>query len=82
VRAERDRKVFGGLRFEVTVSPGQTLLLTALRHTKGLGREFFSDLVDSRARQKVLLVRLAQTQYDDRFAPEAGEPPPLVTSDL
>jgi hypothetical protein len=80
VQAKRDRKVFSELSFEVLFSPGQTLLLTASRQSNGLGRLFFSSSPDGRTRQKFLLVRLAQTQYDDRFAPDQGKPTGLVTS--
>jgi len=82
VQAKRDSKIFDQLRFEATLSPGQTLLLTTTRDAKGLGGAFFTESVDGRTQQKLLLIRLAQTQYDDRFAPDQGKHTPLVTSDL
>lgn len=62
VESRRDRKVFDDLRLEADISPGQTLLLTTTRDAKGLGNEFFTQSSGDRRQQKILLIRLAQTQ--------------------
>jgi len=66
----RDRKVFDRLRIEVVLSPGQTLVLSTTDSPTGLGGNFFTEASDGRDLRKFLLLRLAQTQYDDRLAPD------------
>jgi hypothetical protein len=73
VESKRETKILDDLRFEASISPGQTLLLTTTPDAKGLGGKFFTEAVDGRHPHKLLLVRLAQTQYDDRFATGQGE---------
>ncbi len=70
LEAGRERKVFERLRIEPTLSPGHTLLLTCTPDIKGLGQQFFTDDSGGRLDQVVVLMRLAQTQFDDLFAPE------------
>ena len=82
VQAKRDSKVFDRLRMEPTLSPGQTLLLTRTADVKALGGDFFTDSVNGQDRQKVVLIRLAQTQYDDLFATERIDPAPSIASDF
>ena len=65
----RQRKVFDKLRLEVVLSPGETLVLSAGPDTKGLGRGFFWRQSDGQPCQKLLLLRIAQTQRDDLFSP-------------
>jgi hypothetical protein len=62
---------FDELEIEAELSPGQTLLLTSLPGREGtLGHHFFAEHSD-RAMQKLFLVRLVTTNYDDRFSPAA-----------
>jgi hypothetical protein len=59
---------FEMLRLAATLSPGQMLLVTGLSERTGsLGYQFFIERNAKRSQQKLLLVRLAQTQYDDLF---------------
>jgi len=69
--AGRDRRVLSDLRIEAILAPGQTLMLGGVPDRKGLGGQFFTEPSESGGvRDKLLLVRLAQTRYDDLFAPE------------
>jgi hypothetical protein len=68
--ADRERKVFSQLRTEAVLSPGQTFLLTCTADGKGLGGQFFTEDASSGPVRKILLIRLAQTQLDELFAPE------------
>ena len=65
-----DRKRFDDSQILATLSPGQTLLVGAAPGAKSLGKAFFLDDAKSGSCQRILLVRLAQTQCDDLFAPE------------
>jgi hypothetical protein len=76
--ASQERRVYDDLSMESQLSPGQALVLSAAPSRAGLGRAFFvRDSADG-PRQVLLVVRVAQTQHDDRFAPEEVVTP-LVT---
>ncbi len=62
----REREVYSDLRFEATLMPGQTLVLSCTPEF-GLGHNFFLDATRGDAQQKLLLIRLSQTQRDDLF---------------
>jgi len=67
----RRRKTLLPMRIETVLSPGQTLALGANPELEGsLGRRFFTSEAGGKSRDKLLLLRLAQTQHDDLFAPE------------
>ncbi|MEQ8790621.1 MAG: hypothetical protein RIC55_30265 [Pirellulaceae bacterium] len=68
--AGQQRQSFDELQIEATLSPGQTLLLTCTNELKGLGQYFFSDGEKPTVGRRMLLIRLTQTQMDDRFLPE------------
>ncbi len=68
--AERQRRVFDELRMEATLAPGQTLVLSSTQDHVGLGGQFFAGDPARRSGGRVLLIRLAQTQFDDLFAPD------------
>jgi hypothetical protein len=78
LEAGRKRRVYEPLRIAATLAPGQSLLLTCTPEGKGLGRHFFTETVSGTRQQKVLLVRLAQTQHDDLFAPPPTDSPLLA----
>lgn len=73
----RERTIFNELRFDPVLAPGETLLVTCSADWKGLGRSFFADPAGEIRMQRVLLIRLAQTQADDLFAPN-----PLTDEEL
>jgi hypothetical protein len=64
----RTRDVFDQLAIETVLAPGQILVLTRLPgRSRSLGHYFFTEEQAGSQRQKLLLVRISQTQYDDRF---------------
>jgi hypothetical protein len=77
VEAGKDHKVLDHLRTELTLSPGEVLILTCTPDQKGLGKQFFA--AGATSEQKLLMIRIAQTQYDDVFAPEKLKAP-IATS--
>ena len=60
---------FDELMISATLSPGQSLLLSTTPQSAGVASHFFSEGGKS-SPSKILLVRLAQTQHDDLFAPD------------
>ena len=51
------------------LQPGQSLVLSTTLDVKGLGESFFSHDAASGAVRRILLIRFAQTQFDDLFMP-------------
>ncbi len=63
----RPKRVFEDLALSAKLSPGGMLVMTSLPNRSGsLGHQFFTEN-DGRMEQKVLVLRLAQTQHDDLF---------------
>lgn len=75
VDTSRERREFESLRIATQLSPGQMLVLGPLPQLKGLGRQFFAETARGGDQPRVLIIRLAQTQLDDLFAPEQDRPP-------
>ena len=71
----REVHSFDQLRFDMVLSPGETLLITATDQAKGLGAVLFSRESDESPGRLLLLLRLSQTQYDDLFATEPTRKP-------
>lgn len=69
-RVGRERLVVERLRLEAWLAPGQSLLVSTTRESKGLGDYFFAETAGETVARTALLIRLAQTQLDDLFAPE------------
>jgi hypothetical protein len=69
-RVGRERLVFDRLRLEGKLTPGQVLVISTTREIKGLGEHFFSETAAGATERTLLLVRVAQTQFDDLFAPD------------
>jgi hypothetical protein len=74
LETSREQEVFERLRLEEMLAPGQTLVL-ASQGDIGLGGQFFTEKVSGGVQRKLLLVRVAQTQLDDLFAPEQVRKP-------
>lgn len=67
----RAKKVFEQLALSATLSSGEMLLVTSLPHRPGsLGHYFFTEQTAGALEQKLLIIRLAQTQHDDLFGAE------------
>jgi len=77
----RDRLPLEQLRIEAVLSPGQWLLLSTTRAAKGLGENFFIQSPSGTLQRTLLLVRVAQTQLDDLFAPEHAASPLATPGD-
>ncbi len=76
VRPEMRRGVrsWNELKISVTLMPGQILLVAGTFPPKALGSSFFlSKTADHTAEHVLLLVRLAESQLDDLFAPDVAE---------
>jgi hypothetical protein len=69
LEAGRQRRVFEDMAFSATLSPGCMLLLSSLPDRPGsLGHHFFSE-DNGNPQQKLLVLRLAQTQHEGLFSP-------------
>ena len=65
----RPKQVYKDMAVSATLAPGGMLVLSALPNRPGsLGHHFFTER-DGAVEQKLLLVRLAQTQHDGVFSP-------------
>jgi hypothetical protein len=71
--ASREQKVVGELKMDLVLSPGEVIVATCTADQKGIGKQFFAS--GAPGEQKVMLIRLAHTQYDDVFAPEKLQAP-------
>ena len=69
LEASRPKRVFDDMAISATLPPGAMLVLGSLSSRPGsLGHHFFTEN-DGRLEQKLLVVRLSQTQHDDLFDP-------------
>jgi hypothetical protein len=66
------KRVFQDMTIETSLRPGQMLVLGSLPQRPGsLGHHFFTHKTNGRLEQKLLVIRLSQTQHDGLFdAPE------------
>ena len=74
-QTSQDRLILDRLSFEATLGPGQSLLVSTTLEIKGLGEYFFSQHVGGAVERRLLLIRFAQTQFDNLFAPEQTSAP-------
>ena len=79
--SDRQRCTFDKLRVTTTMAPGQTLIVTATSEAKGLGGHFFAALASDHPTRSAMLVRIAQTQLDDLFAPPPQGASPAPPAD-
>lgn len=68
MESRRDSEVFEDLKLPFEIRAGETLMVTCNGQTDMLGQDFF--LNTDKTKQKILLVRLAQTQVDVSFGDE------------
>jgi len=84
VETTREREVFAKLRTTAMLSPGQTLILSGEigddGSMRGLGRFFFSQKSEDGVEQRVVIIRLVQTQHDALFKPDTAELSPIETT--
>ena len=63
----QDRHRFADLRFRLRLAPGEMMVVTSTCEPRGLGELFFTDATTGQRHQRIVLIRLAQTQQDDLF---------------
>lgn len=80
MESSKDHKVLSTLKMDLLVAPGEVLVITCTPEQVGLGKQFFAE--SKVGEQKLLMIRLAQTQYDDIFAPESVKKPIATPSEL
>jgi hypothetical protein len=66
----QERLVVDRLALDMTLSPGQWMVLSTTAEIKGLGQHFFASTSGGATYQRLLVLRYSQTQFDDLFAPE------------
>lgn len=71
----RDRRVFEKLALSADVATGSMIVMGCVDARPGsLGYHFFTRTTDGRLEQKLLVIRLSQTQHDDLFDPDGVLP--------
>lgn len=63
----RKREVYADLKTQLTLSPGQSVVLSSTTEVKGLGENFFVESGRGASQQKYFLIRVNQTQRDELF---------------
>ena len=77
--SSRPAKTFDDLKIDTLLSPGQSIAIGCTGVQRGLGEQFFAADATEQEPRLLLVVRLQQTQLDERFmAEELSEP--TVTS--
>lgn len=66
IEAGRDQIIYDDLAITAELASGQTLVVTAAGPKHSIGGNFFQDERDE-GKRTLLLIRLAQSQYDDLF---------------
>jgi hypothetical protein len=69
----RPRRAFSDMAVSATLTAGEMLVLTCLPDRPGsLGHRFFTHECGGQAEQKLLVIRLSQTQHDGLFSPRGA----------
>jgi hypothetical protein len=75
-KAERPKRTFDELTITAVLAPGQMIVLSGLPDRPGsLGHHFLTEDSSGDVEQKLLVIRLSQTQHDPLFGDD-GLPPP------
>ena len=81
VESGKDRRVFDDLMVSAQLSPGHMIVMSSLACRPGsLGHHFFTQETAGQRQQKLLVIRLSQTQHDEMFA-VGSIPPPAELDD-
>jgi hypothetical protein len=68
---QRQRRTFDELATQITLSPGQTIVISGTEPARGLGNHYFVAETAQRLKQRVVvLLRVSGTRLDDLFDPE------------
>jgi hypothetical protein len=76
----RPTKVYDDLKIDTVLSPGQSVAIGCNEAHRGLGEQFFAANPEDQEPRLLLIVRLQQTQLDDRFIKE-DVLEPITTAD-
>ena len=75
LKTGRSKRAFDELTLSATLSPGHMLVLASLPNRRGsVGHYFFTEDDSGQLEQKLLVIRLSQTQHDDLFDPQETLP--------
>ena len=66
----QDRHVFDSLKIETKLAAGDWLVVGNTQSSLGIGENFFRQSKEDGGKRKLVLIRLAQTQFDNLFAPD------------
>jgi hypothetical protein len=70
IQPGRAKRAFEDMTMEAVLAPGHILLVSALSDRPStLGHRCFTDNADGHVEQKLLVLRLSQTQHDELFEP-------------
>ncbi|OHB84091.1 MAG: hypothetical protein A2V98_15105 [Planctomycetes bacterium RBG_16_64_12] len=76
IETTRPHRVFDELAFSAMLTAGDMVVVTSLPNRLGsLGHRFFSQEYSGRDEQKLLVIRLSQTQHEDLYSPKGVLPP-------
>ena len=77
----RPAKIYDDLNVETMLAPGQSVAIGCAASPRGLGEQFFAANPAEQMPRLLLVVRLQQTQMDDRFKPENAIEPIATAAD-
>jgi len=70
IETSRLQRAFDEMAFSLALTPGEMLVVSGVPSRPGsLGHRFFTHVCAGRQEQKLLVIRLSQTQHDDLFSP-------------
>ncbi|MFO7903069.1 MAG: hypothetical protein R6U98_10430 [Pirellulaceae bacterium] len=77
----RDARMFENMKIETKLAPGEAVAITSTSTPRGLGQQFFGGNPVERTSRLLLVVRLQQTQSDNRFSEDPAFEPVASTVD-
>lgn len=66
----RPSRIYDDLKIDTVLSPGQSVVIGSNESHRGLGEQFFAADTEEQEPRLLLIVRVQQTQLDDRFMQE------------
>ena len=82
LEAGQPKRVFQDMTIDTTLRPGQMLVLASLIQRPGsLGHYFLTHKTGGRLQQKLIVIRLSQTQHDGLFDPPETLPLDVLTAE-
>jgi hypothetical protein len=82
LESNQAKRVFQEMTIETSLRPGQMVVLGSLPERRGsLGHHFFTQKTNGRMEQKLLVIRLSQTQHDGLFDAPGVLPMEVLTEE-